>query len=256
MKLPPVLAALWLLWFLLLPATCAVNSLVQATGDGYAFADSHVPTFNRMASSVVLVGAGFAWWLHFRRTSWARYALLVAVGMAWGCLGDFFNADLVALGLKNPVIGGIVSFAIGHLCYMAAMLDAAGRLKLWKPSAWIGGFACWQLFALVGWQQVVYRGSENVELRYPALGYTLLLAGTASMATALAWQQARFSVLAAGAAIFLLSDLVLAVRMFNPTSPLGGDAVWMLYGPGQMLIVYAIAWLGNLPDAAVRDPAT
>lgn len=249
-----VLAALWLLWFLLLPGTCLGKSSWHLARGIYDFDASHVPTINRMASSVVLVAAAALWWWWLRPTRWRRYALLVAVGMAWGCLGDFFNADLVPLGLENPVMGGIVSFALGHLCYMAAMLDAAGRLRLWRPTAWWGAFAFWQVFGLIGWYLVVFGGSRNVELRYPALGYTLLLAGTASMATALAWQRSQFTMLAAGAAVFLLSDLVLAVRMFHPSSPLGGDAVWMLYGPGQMLIVYAIAWLWRLPDAAATDP--
>ena len=46
---------------------------------------------------------------------------------------------------------------------------------------------------------------------------------------------------ALGAALFLLSDLLLAAQLFNGVKfRLIGDVVWMLYGPAQMLIVYSI----------------
>ena len=51
-----------------------------------------------------------------------------------------------------------------------------------------------------------------------------------------------FIPLALGAALFLLSDLILAGEMFSGLSfPLIGDAIWLTYGPAQMLIVYSVA---------------
>jgi hypothetical protein len=62
------------------------------------------------------------------------------------------------------------------------------------------------------------------------------------MATGLALQQGQFTWLAIGAALFLISDLILAAQLFNDLSfPLIGDVIWLTYGPGQMLIVYSAA---------------
>jgi hypothetical protein len=50
-----------------------------------------------------------------------------------------------------------------------------------------------------------------------------------------------FLPLAVGAALFLLSDLILAAELFNGLHfPLIGDVVWLTYGPAQMLIVYSM----------------
>jgi hypothetical protein len=46
--------------------------------------------------------------------------------------------------------------------------------------------------------------------------------------------------LAIGAALFLLSDLILAGELFSGLKfPLIGDVIWLTYGPAQALIVYA-----------------
>ena len=77
-------------------------------------------------------------------------------------------------------------------------------------------------------------------LVWPALGYSQLLAGTAGVATGLAVQDRRFVMLAIGAALFLISDLILGWGMFRETFPHRMEAVWIPYGGGQMMIVYAI----------------
>jgi hypothetical protein len=72
------------------------------------------------------------------------------------------------------------------------------------------------------------------------LPYALLLASTAGLATGLALQSTYFVPLAIGAALFLLSDLILAGELFSGLQfPLIGDVIWLTYGPGQALIVYA-----------------
>ena len=55
---------------------------------------------------------------------------LVALGMALGTLGDFFNADLLnkLVPLPDPVLGGMISFGLGHLAYISACFEAARGL--------------------------------------------------------------------------------------------------------------------------------
>ena len=78
-------------------------------------------------------------------------------------------------------------------------------------------------------------------LRWAALPYALLLATTAGVATGLAIQSPVFVPLALGAALFLVSDLLVAGERFGRVRfPHSGDAVWLTNGPAQMLIVYAV----------------
>ncbi len=67
------------------------------------------------------------------------------------------------------------------------------------------------------------------------------LASTAGFASGLALQAGGFTPLAIGAALFLLSDLILAAQLFNNLRfRFIGDIVWLTYGPAQMLIVFSV----------------
>jgi hypothetical protein len=78
-------------------------------------------------------------------------------------------------------------------------------------------------------------------LHYAALPYALLLSSTAGFATGLALNSGLFIPLALGCALFLLSDLIIAARLFNGVYfRLIDDVVWLTYGPAQMLIVYSV----------------
>jgi len=108
----------------------------------------------------------------------------------------------------------------------------------------------WWAMAGIAWYVTVARGNDLTVMHWAALPYSLLLAGTAGFATGLALQANPFLWTAAGAALFLFSDLVVAVHMFAADGPqVSGDLVWLTYGPGQMLIVFSIApalrWLGQ-----------
>jgi predicted cobalt transporter CbtA len=100
---------------------------------------------------------------------------------------------------------------------------------------------------VVAWYGIVYRPAKTrTVVHIIALGYALVLASTAGLAAGLALQNGLFWGLALGAALFLLSDMILAGELFSGLRfPLLGDVVWLTYGPGQMLIVYSV-------DAALR----
>jgi hypothetical protein len=87
---------------------------------------------------------------------------------------------------------------------------------------------------------VVLRGAEKPSsLHWAALPYALLLAMTAGLACGLALQEGGFIPVALGAVLFLISDLILAARLFNHAYFRWiDDWVWLTYGPAQMLIVY------------------
>ncbi|MBX3423185.1 MAG: lysoplasmalogenase [Pirellulaceae bacterium] len=199
-------------------------------------------TVGRLGSSIVLVTMGVVAWKQVSPSN-QRYALLIAIGMFLGTIGDFFNANqLKFVPLKDPTLGAIIAFGIGHIVYMSGLLMLLNRHMPLRPKALVGSVLFWQLFALAGWYVVVYQAPQDSPLMWPALGYTLLLAGTAGLATAAACHQPPLWPLALGAALFLISDLILAVGLFRGSFPYRSEAVWLTYGPGQMLIVVS-TWL-------------
>lgn len=198
-----------------------------------------MPAWTRMASSLVLVIAGWYWYFVARETEAVRYALPVAIGMTFGLIGDLFMAKLVTRS-EQYVLGGIGAFGLGHIAYIIAFLSYGDYIGATdnRITAWL----VWLLIGAVGWYVAVYRGqSERGVLHYAALPYALLLASTAGVATGLALNEAAFAPLAVGCALFLLSDLLIAARLFNGVFfPLIDDVVWLTYGPAQMLIVFSV----------------
>jgi hypothetical protein len=160
---------------------------------------------------------------------------LVAAGMGCGFVGDLIMAEL--LPLPEHVLFGMLSFGVGHGCYLRALgarraaapdIPAAGRAAL--PLAW--------LVALVGWLGLVRNPAIGAALNYGALAYALLLASMAGAAAALATTDRRYTGAAVGGGLFLLSDLILAARLFRQAHFTQiGDVVWLTYIAGQALIV-------------------
>lgn len=231
------LIGLLILWALLLFGGFAFG--------GPADASRRMPTWTRMASSATLVVAAFSWFAFTRSTPAGGYALLIAIGMTFGFLGDLLLAGLLPGG--RNVIAGIIAFGVGHVFYITAMLRFASAAGLTNPASRWGALVVWLLIGLVGWYLVVWRGAAGAGItpsivHWIALPYALLLASTAGLATGLALQDSRFIPLALGGALFLLSDLILAGEMFSGmTFRLIGDVIWLTYGPAQMLIVYSIS---------------
>jgi hypothetical protein len=198
--------------------------------------ERRMPPWTRMVSSAVLVIAAWSWFI----VNGGSFSLLLALGMTLGFVGDLWLAGV--LGNGRSIIGGIVAFGIGHIFYIGAILTFGNQHGL--GVRW-GALAGWLLVGLVGWYLVVFRGQEVTMLHWAALPYALLLASTAGFATGLALQSSHFVPLALGAALFLLSDLILAGELFSGLKfPLIGDVIWLTYGPGQALIVYAASVIG------------
>jgi hypothetical protein len=185
--------------------------------------------------------AAWCWCWAARNGPAARFGVWVALGMTLGFVGDLFMAEVVPL--PQPVLGGMAAFGLGHLAYIAAAVSFGNRHDLADPVARWGAWSAWLLIGVVGWYFVVMWGGRPTGLHWAALPYALLLASTAGCATGLAVQQPAFVPFAVGAALFLLSDLILAGQLFNHYQFARvhvNDVVWLTYGPGQLLIVYTV----------------
>ncbi|MHB1344087.1 MAG: lysoplasmalogenase family protein [Thermoleophilia bacterium] len=245
------LGGLWLLWAALLFGGFLLGSPAEDS-------THRMPIWTRMGSSAVLVLAAWAWFAAARRRTNARtsrsddgdfgeaargvrdFALLVGLGMTAGFAGDLILAGLLPGG--ENVLAGIAAFGIGHALYITAVLRWAGRRGHNDPRIRWTAFTAWWAIGAAAWYLVVFRGQEATVLHWAALPYALLLAGTCGAATGLAAQVRAFAPMAVGAALFLASDLILAAQLFNDVGfRLIGDVIWLTYGPGQMLIVYANA---------------
>lgn len=240
-------AGFWILW-----ATTLIGGTFVSLSDPASLPRSPevVRLISHLGSSLCLVGAAWMWFLGFSRSPAATTVALFAVGMILGTIGDFFNGNALQdlIPLRDPVLGGIASFALGHICYISGGLRVARRLDFRSRAKFWGPIVFWQLFALVAWYLVVFQSTKGAPavLVWAALPYSMLLAGLTGLASSLALADRRFILLALGGILFLASDLILAFEMFRGTFPHATHAVWLTYGPAQMLIVFSLGLIGRV----------
>jgi hypothetical protein len=201
------------------------------------------PTWTRMASSAATALAALVWWRGAgRSTPLAGYAALLFVGMLCSFIGDLIMARVIPL--KRNVIFGMLTFGAAHVAYLVGYAKAGQALALESPWAWAGGTVGGLALAALLWRALIYDPGSGPLLGYGALGYALLLGAMAGAAMSLAVQEPRFLILAIGALLFLASDAILGNRLFRGSEWfLVGDAVWILYIAGQVLIVSSPAAL-------------
>jgi hypothetical protein len=224
----------WIVGLLSLWATLLFGGFAYGLAVG-----AGIPTPARMGSSLVLVVVAWSWHVLTRPGYVAPYALLMAIGMSLGFLGDLFMAGLLVL---DGLLGGMASFGLGHLAYISGFVYFGNLAGLTSPRGRWLAWAIWLCIGAVGWFVVVYQHAQSSPFVWPALGYVLLLASTAGWACGLAVQHRAFIPLAIGAAFFFVSDLLIALEQFaHMEFPGMQSAVWLLYGPGQMLIVSSSA---------------
>ena len=223
----------WVTGLLVAWAVLLFGGFLLGSGTGVA---QRMPAWTRMGSSVVLVILGWSWFTFSRHGPTRRFALLLAIGMTCGLIGDLVLSGLFPGG--ENVLAGIAAFGLGHVCYIVGAVGWSRRSGLDdRKIRWVSLVAWWAI-GLVGWYVVVLRGQEATMLHWAALPYALLLASTAGMATSLAVQDRAYVPFAIGGALFLVSDLILAAELFNDADfRFIGDVIWFTYGVGQMLIV-------------------
>lgn len=158
---------------------------------------------------------------------------LLFIALCASATGDFF------LGFERKWLLplGILSFLAAQLCYLMIFFFGwifAGDLSpLWPRYLFMGAIMSAALAALI-WLAP--------KLKWMALGVVPYTIAIAAMACAAMWQEWRAWPAMLGAALFVVSDLVLAAELFRV--PEGASVrrftapvVWWTYASAQVLIV-------------------
>ncbi|WP_149589129.1 lysoplasmalogenase family protein [Tabrizicola flagellatus] len=160
---------------------------------------------------------------------------LVPLGLALGTLGDL----MLALGGIGRFLAGVAAFGLGHLAYAGGFLWRGAELGFDGISAG-EGLALAVLAALLVSTEV-WLAPRTGDLRQPVRGYVGLI-GLMGAAALVLPAHAGQGVLRAGAGLFILSDLLLALQLFVVK-----DAgwrrrlaltLWPAYWAGQALILW------------------
>ncbi|WP_246213043.1 lysoplasmalogenase [Streptomyces abyssomicinicus] len=200
----------------------AVNLVTVSTGHSVVETASKALLMPLLAATAALAGA--------------PRLLLVALAFGWG--GDV----LLSFG-GNGFLFGMGSFAVGHLVYLALFrrhgTDRSRAESVGSAVVYAAGLAALMALLLPG---------LPADLRVPVAGYSCLL-------TAMAWSAGRAGrVAAAGGALFLLSDSLIAAEMAG-WGPLPVHGLWVMttYLAAQALL--AVGLLGHIRPGAPRAAA-
>ena len=188
----------------------------------------------RLSTSWILVAC--AWIIFGASSTLLTSALLIALGMTFGALGDLVLADVIPL--PKRMISGILVFSIGHLCYIAGFSQTAHVLGLNDPFSESILWAAFVIVAALLWFFLIYNPAKSRVLNLGSLFYGWLIAIMAGIAAALALADPRFTLTALGGVLFLISDIILGNRELRDNGWfLVHDVIWVLYIVGQALIV-------------------
>jgi uncharacterized membrane protein YhhN len=158
---------------------------------------------------------------------WASKGLIVA--LLFSAAGD------IALNIEGELwfLTGMGFFFCAHLAYITIFLKAGARPK----ALVVAGYALF-LAAALAW---LWPGLGGLAI--PMTVYALALTTTAVLSASFTWRTAL------GGALFLLSDLLIAVRIAG-TAELPADGAWVMltYCAAQFLL--ATGFVGHLRTRA------
>lgn len=144
----------------------------------------------------------------------------ITLGLALGSAGDF----LLSRPGKAAFLAGMAAFAAGHLAYALAFWAAPSSAILLPTLAMLILAASTELWLI----------PHTGDLRWPVRGYVAIIALMAIAAMTLPF--ARWPAML-GAALFVLSDLLLAIHLFRAPRRWLARALWPAYWTGQALIL-------------------
>ncbi|MDO4381097.1 MAG: lysoplasmalogenase [Clostridia bacterium] len=177
-----------------------------------------------------------------------EYGALIIVGLVFGMLGDIYLDQkwVYPNDKKSYLYAGFVSFGIGHLFYIPAMVRASGLdLKLLLIPAAAG------VVVAVGNLLLEKPMKQNFG-EYKAIvtiyGFILAFMAATAVTCAVVTGEKAFVAFAAGGVFFLVSDLILSPMYFGEgkNTPLNFILNHVTYYLGQYLIAVSVILLPEL----------
>ena len=174
-----------------------------------------------------------------RRARWVSKPALVPA-IAWAsrgrppalALGASWAGDIALLSRSDAgLLGGIAAFAVAHAAYLRTL----GPPGLGVEAA--VGAAVWAGAGHVLWRRLDTDADRR--LRLPVLGYAALVTamGAAAVRTG---RRTSDPALAAGGALFVVSDGLVAASLFGPKRRTVDAAVMLTYAAAQALLAQAL----------------
>lgn len=156
------------------------------------------------------------------------YKFLILVGLVFSLAGDIF---LMLPG--DRFITGLISFLSAHIIYILAFAPGVVLPLQWWPGFFV-------LVFLIIILRLILPGVEN--LKVPVVIYTVIIGGMLWIATERMLNLGNISALqaAVGAALFVASDSVLAVRRFIRNFPAAHGFILATYYGAQYLIALSV----------------
>ncbi|WP_417470935.1 lysoplasmalogenase [Maricaulis sp.] len=154
--------------------------------------------------------------------------LWLGLGLLAGSAGDAF----LALQPTQQALG-ILAFGIGHLIYIGLFADQLRR----KGNRGLPGYLATGIMVVFGVVMLVALQPHFGELRVAASIYNGII--LVMVALALIGRAPKLAVI--GALLFLVSDAVLAWRMFAGMLDWAGPVVWVCYFGGQACIALGLS---------------
>ncbi|UHA71998.1 lysoplasmalogenase [Paenibacillus sp. 481] len=175
------------------------------------------------------------------------YSLWIAIGMLFSFVGDLSMAQL--LPWRNWLIGGMLTFGIGHVFYMIGFANMATQFG---GTIWNTGFLIATFIALIvhtiGWTKWVRNDRQPRILNIGSYLYGLWVAGTAVFAFAMWWAlDGLWWLPAIGGVLFVLSDLIIGYTDIGQRRvPNHRLWIWITYVAAQACIVYGALFATNM----------
>jgi|LGVF01.2.fsa_nt_gb uncharacterized membrane protein YhhN len=158
--------------------------------------------------------------------TFAAPALLI-IALLLCALGDYF----MSRG-GNRFIPGLLAFLVGHIAYIALFFTLSS-----------GFYFRWPMLLIILYSGIfaAYMWNATGKHRWPVLAYIVVITAMAGASLRL---PSPYYLTVLGAFIFVVSDSVLAIRMFVVSKPrvklMLSGAVWIFYIAGQSLILTGV----------------
>lgn len=159
-----------------------------------------------LATFIIIVIAFLSFYLEeFTHTN---YTVMILIGLIFCIIGD---VCLMFIENRKFFLFGLISFLIGHLVYLITFISFCG----FHPNDLYSGLVL--LILAVGVYIYLYNGLDKMKL--PVLGYVIIISLMVNQAIATLWcdffSTSQAIVIALGAFLFYISDIMLAVAKFK-----------------------------------------